>query len=268
MKSLVMLLCAALTVAGCSDSPTQRGANSDDPGTPRIENNGQDPSNGGGSTSGDGTGDGETGGTATDGLRREGDTVVRESDGFVFDPNDVNHYRDDTNNPYPETSRQFTCAYAAITDHFGVLYISSKQCTPESRAEQCDLIPQDVSIPHCTFTGTVVSSIKGLPSVGTTFEFVDTYNERTFAPQVDDIIFASFFNIRGVAIAEAVSFVAPLVEYQDLYSGRYPTASMSLPKSLDEQANMILDSDCVRATKQHVERIEEYYFGRSEECAE
>jgi hypothetical protein len=269
MRLLVTLLCVALALAGCSDTSTQRGVDPDDPDTPGAKDNGQNPSLGDGSTTGNRTGEGGADVDDTEGIRREGDTVVRESDGFVFDPEDVNHYKDDENNPYPLSLRQFTCGFAASTDHLGVLYITSRECVPDSRAEQCGLIPQDVSIPHCVVKGTVVSSLKGLPTAGETFEFVVKYEDRTFTPQVDDIVFASFLNLRGVAITSYLSFVAPPVEFRDAYPDGFPERTLSdstTPDSIDGQADMILESDCPRATKQHKESVENLFFARSFEC--
>ena len=269
MRSLLTVTCVALTLAGCSDTFTQRGVDPpDDPTTSGTENDGRDPSAGDGSTTAGGMGGEGADVDGTDGIRREGDTVVRESDGFVFDPNDVKHYLDDTNNPYPESTRDFTCAYAATSSNFALVYVTQRECIEQSREAQCDLTPQDVSIPHCTLRGVIVSSINGMPEDGTEVTFLDALNLRTLEPHVDDIIMATFYDIRGHHILGASSHVAPPTEFQGMYPDGFPIKNTALPQDLDEQSELILGSDCPRVTKEHLERIEEYFFARSQECGE
>jgi hypothetical protein len=198
---------------------------------------------------------------AVDGIDLQGDHAVRESDGYTVELGSMQYFTNEGNDPYPRSSSDWQCNFKTYRDKLSVVYITSKDPIPQDRSNQCELDPSEVTAPHFVYKAVIVDSLRGMPARGETIEFIKEGKRQKFEPQVDDVVLASFAELRGVYILGARVFVAPPTEE--------PTASVNqsvMPSGRDPLLDFIDASNCATLEKDLLEAIEGFYFNRSDRC--
>ena len=67
--------------------------------------------------------------------------------------------------------------------------------------------------------------------------------------------------IRGIFILGTRIFVAPPVEYD-----AYTQSDLNFPKDIKDTADLINNSRCAEVSKDDLDSLENYYFGKEDTC--